>query len=292
VQRAPTSGAYDVLAPAYDLLTAGYAYAPWLSSIERLAVEHGLAGRRALDVACGTDKSLSALLELGFEATGCDGSPAMAAIARRKLGARAEVHVADMRSLPVYGAFDLITCLDDAVNHLPSAADVEAALRAIAANLAPDGLLAFDVNTLSAYREAGDRIAEDERRIVLWHGGPARLDEPGGRAEVAMDVMSLCGNGLWRRTRASWGHWHYPVDSIPAIVAAAGLEVVAVRGQHPGGRLEPGADEQRHPKALFLVRRGRSGTRKRFLVRRRRRGTRKRFLVRPRSEGGGMPWQP
>jgi hypothetical protein len=139
------------------------------------------------------------------------------------------------------------------VNHLPSAADVAAALRAIGANLAPGGLLAFDVNTIAAYRETGDRIVEDAQRIVLWHGGPARLDEPGGRAQVAMDVMSRCGEGLWRRASASWDHWHYPLASIPAIVAAAGLEVVAVRGQHPGGRLEPGADEQRHPKALFLV---------------------------------------
>jgi SAM-dependent methyltransferase len=244
-----------VLAPAYDLLTAGYAYGPWLESIDRLAREHGLAGRRALDVACGTGKSLEALLDLGFEAAGCDASPGMAEVARRKLGDRADIRVADMRELPVYGAFDLVTCLDDALNHLSSAADVVAALRAMGANLAPAGLLAFDVNTLTAYRDTGDRIVQDEERMVLWHGGPARLDRPGGRAEVAMDVMSLRSDGLWRRTSASWGHWHYPLASIPALVDAAGLEIAAVRGQRPGGRLEPDPDEQLHQKALFLVRR-------------------------------------
>lgn len=251
---APSSGAYDVLAPAYDLLTAGYAYAPWLGAIDRLARDHGLNGGRALDVACGTGKSLEALLDLGYEATGCDASAGMAAVARRKLAGRAEVHVADMRELPVYGRFDLVTCLDDALNHLPSRADIEAAFGAMAANLAPDGLLAFDVNTFAAYRETGDRIVEDAERIVLWHGAPARLDRPGGRAEVAMDVMSRRSDGLWRRASASWGHWHYPLDSIPAMAAAAGLDVVAVRGQQPGGRLEPDPDEQRHRKALFLVR--------------------------------------
>jgi ubiquinone/menaquinone biosynthesis C-methylase UbiE len=97
--------AYDVVAPAYDLLTRGYAYARWLASIDRLARSHGLAGRRALDVACGTGKSLEALLDLGYDAVGCDGSPGMAAIAGAKLADRAAVHVADMRSLPVYGAF-------------------------------------------------------------------------------------------------------------------------------------------------------------------------------------------
>jgi SAM-dependent methyltransferase len=253
-----TARAYDVLAPAYDLLTAGYAYAPWLQAIDRLAREHGLAGRRALDVACGTGKSLEALLDLGYEAMGCDGSAGMADVARRKLGGRAEVGVADMCELPVYGAFDLITCLDDALNHLPAAELVERALRAMAANLAPEGLLAFDVNTLAAYRDVGDRIVEAGDRIVLWHGGPARLSEPGGRAEVAMDVMSRRGDGLWRRDSASWGHWHYPLPAIPAIAGAAGLEVVAVRGQHTGGRLEPEADEERHRKAVFLARLSRS----------------------------------
>ena len=185
--NAPSAGAYDVLAPAYDLLTAGYAYGPWLEAIDGLAREHGLAGRRALDVACGTGKSLEALLDLGYDAVGCDGSPGMAAVASRKLGGQGEVLVADMRSLPVLGRFDLVTCLDDALNHLPSEADVEAALRAIRANLAPGGLLAFDVNTLAAYRDAGDRIVEDGQRMVLWHGGPARLDRPGGRLEPDPD---------------------------------------------------------------------------------------------------------
>jgi SAM-dependent methyltransferase len=262
-----TARAYDVLAPAYDLLTKGYAYAPWLRAIDALGREHGLAGRRALDVACGTGKSLEALLELGYDAVGCDGSEGMAAVARRKLAGRAEVHVADMCALPVYGRFDLVTCLDDALNHLPSADGVVLALRSMAANLARGGLLAFDVNTLSAYRDVGDRIVEDGERIVLWHGAPARMDAPGGRAEVAMDVMSRRDDGLWRRTSASWGHWHYPLASIPGLAAAAGLEVVATRGQRIGGRLEADADEERHCKAVFLVRRDH-------------------------RKGGTMPWQP
>jgi SAM-dependent methyltransferase len=250
----PTTRAYDVLAPAYDLLTAGYAYAPWLRSIDALARSNGLSGRRALDVACGTGKSLEALLDLDYDAIGCDASPGMAAVARAKLGARAAVRVADMCDLPVCGSFDLVTCLDDALNHLPSAADVVRALRAMGANLTPGGLLAFDVNTLAAYRDVADRIVEDGDRIVLWHGAPARLDAPGGRAEVAMDVLSRDGDGLWRRASASWGHWHYPLDAIPGLVARAGLDVVAVRGQRAGGVLEPDADEDRHAKALFLVR--------------------------------------
>ena len=71
--------AYAVLAPAYDLLTAEYAYGPWLAAIERLAREHGLAGHRLLDVGCGTGKSFLPLLERGFHVTACDISPEMVA---------------------------------------------------------------------------------------------------------------------------------------------------------------------------------------------------------------------
>jgi SAM-dependent methyltransferase len=226
----------------------------WLSRIERHARLRGRIPKSALDVACGTGKSLEALLDLGYDAIGCDGSAGMAAVARHKLAGRAGVFVADMCSLAIVGTFDLVTCLDDALNHLPSQADVVAALAAMGANLAGGGLLAFDVNTLSAYRDVGDRIVEDDERIVLWHGTPARLEEPGGRAEVAMDVMRACGDGLWRRERASWGHWHYPLASIPSLVREAGLELVAVRGQLTGGRLEADADEDRHRKAVFLAR--------------------------------------
>jgi SAM-dependent methyltransferase len=250
-----TARAYDTVAPAYDLLTAGYAYAPWMRSIDGLARSYGLTGRRALDVACGTGKSLEGLLDLGYDAVGCDCSAGMAAIARRKAAGRAPVLVADMCELPVYGSFDLITCLDDALNHLPSRAYVVRALRSMSANLASGGLMAFDVNTLAAYRDVEDRIVQDRERIVLWHGEPARLDAPGRRAEVAMDVLTRRADGLWHRASASWGHWHYPLASIPALIADAGLEVVATRGQRLGGVLEADADEERHHKALFLVRR-------------------------------------
>jgi hypothetical protein len=45
-----TARAYAVLAPAYDLPTAEYAYGPWLAALERLALRHGLGGRGLLDV--------------------------------------------------------------------------------------------------------------------------------------------------------------------------------------------------------------------------------------------------
>ena len=129
--------AYAVLAPAYDLLTAEYAYGPWLAAIEWLAVRHGLTGRRLLDVGCGTGKSFMPLLDRGFDVTACDISPEMVAAARAKARGRADVLVADMRRLPVLGEFDLITCIDDAINHLLGPDEVADTLAGLRENLAP-----------------------------------------------------------------------------------------------------------------------------------------------------------
>jgi SAM-dependent methyltransferase len=70
-----------------------------------------------LDVACGTGKSFRPLLRRGYEVTGCDISPPM--LEQAPAGAPGVRLVpADMRALPDLGAFDLVTCLDDALNYL------------------------------------------------------------------------------------------------------------------------------------------------------------------------------
>jgi len=246
--------AYAVLAPAYDLLTATYAYGPWLAAIERIAREHGLRGDRLLDVGCGTGKSFLPLLERGFDVTACDISPEMVEIAQRKAGAHADIHVADMRRLPLFGAFDLITCIDDAINHLLDPGEVYEALASMRENLAPGGLLIFDVNTLAAYRQVPDVVIEDDDLLLRWRGGYAELEHPGGEAEVVIDVFAHEGDGLWRRSVSRQRHRHHPIDELRALVEEAGLEVAAVFGQRPGAILDRELDEELHRKAVFVTR--------------------------------------
>ena len=256
ILESDSARAYAVLAPAYDLLTAEYAYGPWLAAIEWLAVRHGLAGRRLLDVGCGTGKSFMPLLDRGFDVTACDISPEMVAAAREKAAGRADVLVADMRRLPILGEYDLITCIDDAINHLLSADELAATFEGLRANLAPEGLLVFDVNTLAAYQGVPDVVVEDEDRLVRWRGGLAELDEPGGEAEVVIDVFTHVGNGLWRRSLSRQRHRHHPIEDLSALAEESGLEVVAVLGQRPGAVLDEWLDEREHRKAVFVMRRG------------------------------------
>lgn len=254
------AAAYDALAPAYDLLTADYDHERWIDEILSWAAGHGLQGRRALDVACGTGNSFVPLVRRGWDVSACDQSAGMLAIAATKVDDPRCVHLHDMRELPVLGSFDLITCLDDALNHLLSARDVRDALSGMAANLAPGGLLAFDVNTLTAYRTAfaSCDVLDVDGNLIAWRGLGDGSAQPGFEGEVQIDVFSPAADGdgdAWRRTTSVHRERHYPVDEIARLAAEAGLAIVACRGQSPGIVLEPDVDEERHTKALFLARR-------------------------------------
>jgi SAM-dependent methyltransferase len=251
--------AYDALADAYDALTADYRHDLWLDRLEALGRRHGLDGRRALDVACGTGKSFLPLLERGWEVTAFDVSPEMAARAAAK-APQAEVLVGDMRDPGVLGAFDLVTCLDDALNYLLEPDDLAAALSGIAANLAPGGVALWDLNTLAMYRTAfaSDWICEREGRFMAWHGlTPATL-AAGEEAAADVDVFASGEEG-WQRITSRHRQRHWPREVVVELAAGAGLEVREVLGQHRGALLEPGLDESVHTKAVYVARHSERG---------------------------------
>ena len=256
--RTPALEAYERLAPVYDLLTAGYDHPTWLDSLEALALDHGLRGRRLLDVACGTGKSFLPMLARGYEVSACDVSPAMVDRALGKLsgtGAKAHLFVADMRELPPIAPVDLITCLDDAVNYLLSPEELTGALCCMERALAPGGLVTFDVNTLATYRSsfATDFALEGPDSFLCWRGQADGEFGPGEVAEAAIEVFEEEPDGRWRRTTSRHVQRHHPREDVEAALETAGLELAAIRGQARGARLERHAGELEHPKLVYLA---------------------------------------
>ena len=247
--------AYDALAPFYDQFTSHHRYDEWTAALERLARAAGLRGRRLLDVACGTGKSFLPFLERGFAVTACDISPAMAAIAERKAAGRARVEVHDMRALPRLGEFDLVCCLDDAVNHLLDESELVAALTAMRANLAGDGVLVFDANTLMAYRGffASGLVVQSEDRVLVWDGRTAPDMPAGGASEAELLALERDGD-WWSRTRSAQRQRHHPEATVRAALAAAGLPWVATYGMHLDGTVTNGFDEIANSKAVYVAR--------------------------------------
>jgi SAM-dependent methyltransferase len=242
---------YEQFARIYDDFNHQNNYEMWLGQkllpeLERRGLRHG----RVLDVGCGTGRAFEPLLSRGWKVHGCDLSPAMLERAREQFGDRVELDVADMRQLPVFGRFDLVLVLNDALNYLTGDGELEQALRAIRPNLAPHGRLLFDTNSRLMFRlgyeEAEDEVAKDGRSwtwTALGREGP----EPVFRTRIEGDGVEPFVNE----------ERYFSIAESEAALEGAGYERLAVLGQREEGTevvlRDPPDDEADH-KIVYIAR--------------------------------------
>jgi SAM-dependent methyltransferase len=204
-----------------------------------------------LDIGCGTgvltfpmDAARSAHGAGEGYSVGLDASPAMLAQARRRASAIRWVD-GDMRKPPVFGSFDLVTCGLNTFQHLLSDADALAMLRAVAERLAPAGIFAFDLfhpdpTYLRPSRQGAFvrsvRIADSDFDLV---------------EDTHYDPVNRILSIVWRLPGAQGGGHDAPFrmrqywpGHVTALLAEAGLEVVAAHGGFRGESLGPGASRQ------------------------------------------------
>src|SRR5215472_17568227 len=152
------SGFYDDFASDYHLL-----FEDWEASMTRQAAaiksildrEQPLAGAAVLDCACGIGTQSLGLAKLGFRVTGADVSVGAVQRARSEAAARnldIPFYVADMRNLgdvPADG-FHAVICMDNALPHLLSAADLTQAAGQIRAKLRTGGTFVASIRDYDA----------------------------------------------------------------------------------------------------------------------------------------------
>ncbi|MDA0184355.1 class I SAM-dependent methyltransferase [Solirubrobacter phytolaccae] len=249
--------AYDVLAPVYDLVTAGHDHAAWASQLEALARGAGLRGTRLLDLGCGTGLSMLPMRERGYEVTGIDVSTGMLEGARDRLGPDVRLEVHDLRSLPVLGAFDLIWSVADGFNCLLDDGELIAAFTGVRRNLAPGGVLVFDVDTLASFRSLYSSliVAPGAAGVAIFDG---QAESDLGPDEVAEAIVERLQPGAeppwWTRARAVHRQRHHSRATLERALAAAGLSCVGVWGTDFAGVPGQPLDEARHNKAVYLAR--------------------------------------
>jgi SAM-dependent methyltransferase len=216
---------YERFAEIYNDFNHRNDYEMWLGrkllpELEKRGVRKG----QVLDVGCGTGRAFEPLLKRGWKVQGCDISPSMLEIARRQFP-EIELDVADMRELPVYGEFELVLIMNDAVNYMIGEGELERAMASVSANLARDGLVLFDSNSLEMYRlayESVEETVERDGRTWTWTGlGRDDGDLPIYRVEIDGDVEEPIINE----------ERYFPIPEVEAAMEAGGLEVVAVLGQ-------------------------------------------------------------
>jgi SAM-dependent methyltransferase len=248
--------AYEDFAAFYDDFTWDHEYDAWTATLETLAELHGLAGRRLFDIACGTGKSFLPFLARGYDVTACDISRAMLTQAARKAGDAVSLVETDMAELPALGRFDLVTCLDDALNYALDALTLGRAFEAAARNLRPGGIYVFDLNTLETYRSVFSATVESESggRRFVWRGATRPDVGAGSLARATIDVVSEETPDPALPHRSEHIQRHHGRAVVEALLDRAALELAGVYGQFRDGRIDDELDEGRHTKAVYVAR--------------------------------------
>ena len=247
---------YDRLAPAYDVLTAGYDHERWLAALRRAAGGAGLAGAQRARRRLRDRRERAPDARGGFAVTGVDRSAGMLAIARRGSGPRRELVRADMRGLPAAGGVRR--------RRLPGRrpqppADAAPTCRRRwsrwRATSRPARRLLFDLNTLPTLRQAfsSDWATDRDDAVLVWRGTRLAGARPGGVTHAEISVLRPSAAAPTCASSVDVGERHHPMDEVLDRLWRAGLEPVAIHGQHRGGRLEPLTGEHRHHKLVFLA---------------------------------------
>lgn len=254
--HAAAKDAYEALAPVYDDFTANHNFELWLGNLWPAVERHSSPGRRLLDVGCGTGKSFLTMLDRGWSVTACDISPRMLAIAREKARGRASLLEADVRDLPRIGMFDLVWCLDDALNYMVDRDELTRALAGMRRNLAPEGLLMFDVNTIRVFRTffAEEVVVERNGRRLVWSGISRRDAPPGGFGEARFHVEALGDSPGIDVPIHVHRERHFDESDVLDAMARADLHCLDIYGHGDDAVPEQPLDEARHTKAVYLGR--------------------------------------
>ena len=246
----PARAAYESFAPIYDRFNHANNYEMWFDVLLPELEKRGLRKGQLLDIGCGTGRAFEPMQRRGWEVVGCDLTPAMLAEARAKYGDAVPMHEADIRELPVFGEFELVWALNDVVNYLLEDGDLERAFAGMRANLAPNGLVLFDADTLSLFESTFASGDDEGMSVGEWRWvGQADSVEPGATFEAIVSGGDVEPHVHRER--------HWTAEQIRDAMEAAGLQLLAALGQDEvDGQvvLSESPDEWRDHKVIYIGR--------------------------------------
>lgn len=204
----PRANDYDSFAEVYSSENEANLHNAYYERPAMLSLAGDVAGRRILDVGCGSGPLFAALRDRGAVVTGFDKSTGMLELARRRLGGDADLRVADLAGpLPFAdGAFD------DAVaslvlHYLEDWAPPLAELRRV---LKPGGRLIASVN----HPLAGHALVRPGADYFATY-------------EWSTEVTTATGQSF------ELVNWHRPLPAMIDAFTASGFRIAAIREPFP-----------------------------------------------------------
>ena len=187
------------------------------------------AGKRGLEVGCGSGAFSRALARAGYEMTGCDLSAPMLSegmrLAREE-GLRIAFVQAEAATLSL-GQFDFLLSPNDCYNYLPPE-KLPSAFRHAAASLKKGGIFWFDVSSERKLREkvADNVFADDRDEVTYLVFNHLR----GDRVEMDVTLFVRRSDGAFDRYDERHTQYIHTTQALTQQLRAAGLEIVRVEG--------------------------------------------------------------
>lgn len=200
-------------ADLYDLV---YSWKDYPAEVERLRGRVGREGGTLLDVACGTGRHLE-LLAPHYRVEGVDLDPRMVELTlRRGIPARQ----GDLLTLDLGRRFDVVTCLFSSIAYV---ADLEGAVRRLAAHVEPGGVLAVEPWLTPEQVRVGHigLVTGESKAARVARMSVVEVD--GSRSVLVFHYLIGRGGSIEYRTEQH-ETWLWTREEYAAAFAAAGLE--------------------------------------------------------------------
>jgi len=195
--------AYEKLARFYDGFEGDRGrQVSYLRSLIELHRPHAAT---LLELGCGTG-ALLRLLQPHYDVTGIDASAAMLEIAAGR--ERERLLQADVTNFQLSRKFDVVLCVYDTINHLPTFAGWEALFDRAAEHVCDNGLFLFDMNTVWRLRELAASpptarwFGDEDLVVVDVEEASALAGESGTATTWRIDVFERATGDHYRRHAA------------------------------------------------------------------------------------------
>lgn len=220
--------AYDFLAPWFESLNSDCDYPRWSQYfIEGLRARG--AGKRGLELGCGSGAFSRALAAAGYEMTGADLSVPMLSKAQElagKEGVRVQFVRADAACLRTPVRYDFILSPNDCFNYI-APARLPQAFAHIRGCLCKGGLFWFDISSAYKMREkvANNMFGDDRDDVTCIAFNSLKED----RVETELTLFVREGE-LFRRYDESHVRYIHEEDAVLAALRGAGFSLLSVEG--------------------------------------------------------------
>jgi hypothetical protein len=146
-----------------------------------------------------------------------------------------------------------VCALNDAVNYVLDESQLVETFSGFRRNLAPGGVVVFDVNTIGTFRGFGALVRQEPGRILVVEGHGDDDFQHGALLRSDFVVLEQRDGFAWHCDRSSHFQRHHPDAEVRRALGAAGLELVGVHGQDHL-TLADTLDEFSDEKAVYVAR--------------------------------------